>query len=165
MDKIFIFIICILLCFSCKKEAPAPVLHEIQFRIVNNGDSLVSGFVLWTTTLLSDGRTLIFHDQAFNNIRPFDTVTIHVTGLQENSRNFLDAIRLFRLRVALKRKIFSELHFNNNYIEGGDPNLYGWTQTLNFIKETPDTIKGMDDKIFYINWPADSAKLKQVIFF
>lgn len=165
MARTFIFIICIVFCSSCKKEVADPVLSEVQYKIVNNGDPLVNGFVLWTSTVLADGRTVVMQDQAFNGIQLFDTVTMRTTGLQENSRNFLGSTRSFRMRVSLKRKIYSPFHFNDNYLEGGDPYMYGWTQSLNFIQEIPDTIRNSDDKIIYINWPGDSTKLKQVIFF
>jgi hypothetical protein len=150
---------------SCKKEHISPRLSQMKYKIINNGDSLAVSFVLWTTTIYGHGTMLRVHDQAFNNVKPFDTLTMTTASWPGKEDNFIGAVRNFKLRVGLSKKIFSQMHYDSNYLEGGDPYQYGWTQTLNFLQETKDTLNTPNDTVIYIKWPQDSAKLKQVIFF
>jgi hypothetical protein len=146
---------------SCKKKLEQPFLNELEYRIVNNGDSNISAFVISTEVLLPEDGSGMGPSAAFNGIRPYDTVILKVTDVTNSNKNFLNAERSFHLRVGYRQKIFSPLYFSHNFIVDGSPYAIGWTYAQNFKTKSGDTVNSLNKKIFYINWPADSAKLDE----
>jgi hypothetical protein len=143
------------------KKVEAPFLGELEYRIVNTGDANIASFVIWTEVTLPNDGSSFGPSAAFNNILPFDTVTLKITDATNTGKNFLNACRSFQLRVWYRQKLFSPLYYSHNFIVEGNPYAIGWTYTQTYRPASIDTVNTVDKKIFYINWPADSAKLKE----
>lgn len=159
--RFLIFFIFILAFASCRKKIETTSLSELEYRIVNNGDANIASFVIWTNVSLPDDGSSFGPSAAFNNIGPFDTVTLKITDVTNTGINFLNAFRSFQLRVWYRKKVFSPLYYSHNFIVEGDPYAIGWTYTQTYSPASIDTVTRVDKKIFYINWPSDSIKLKE----
>jgi len=160
MKPFSLFVLLIIL-VSCKKKVDEPYLNELEYRIVNNGDPNIASFVIYTDIILPADGSSFGPSAAFNNIRPFDTVTLKVLDVTNTNKNFLNAQRSFSLRIWYRQKIFSPLYFSHNFIVDGAPYSLGWTYTQTFKTKSIDTVNNLIKKIFYINWPADSSKLEE----
>ena len=159
--RLLILLAFLLPLLSCKKKVDELHLDHLEYRIVNNGDPNVSAFVIYTDITLPADGSHFGPSAAFNNIHPFDTVTLTIADVTKTNKNFLNARRSFDLRLAYRHKIFSPLYYSHNFIIDGEPYAIGWTYTQRFKTKSIDTVNSLNNKIVYINWPSDSAKLEE----
>ncbi|GAA4329592.1 hypothetical protein [Flaviaesturariibacter amylovorans] len=160
---------------ACKRttEAVVPPIDngKLEYRLINSSnqtlpvmalaDDVAHPDMIWVGT---DENLEYFNRNWKYNVPPGDTLRFERTLPNRNPIDLASLGRRFKVRVSFPTKVFSPLAYSRNFIVEGQPYAIGWTFGRYFQLPAYELVGQDQNRVRYINWPADTAVLEEVMF-